>query len=207
MTIDSNILTQLVCTRLSHDIVGNVGAVANAVELLEEGDMDFMDDIKSILKTSSSVLSARMRFFRLAFGLDNANLENMEFLEKTIRDYLGTIGNRNYPLELDFQIKDVSFSREVLLAVMIIADMMIRGGKITIAEKEGKLWVVSEGTLAPSEDKMLHLKEILGGCRTELNAQFAPSYYLVSQAEETGVKLYLLKSDFPCFMFERKGQE
>ncbi len=205
MTIDSNILTQLVCTRLSHDIVGNVGAVANAVELLEEGDMDFMDDIKSILKTSSTVLSARLRFFRLAFGLDNANLENREFMEKTVRDYLGTIGNRNYPLETEFLLTDPFFSRVALLAVMIIADMMIRGGKITIAEKEGKLWVVSEGGIAPSEDKMLHLKEIFGGHQTELNAQFAPSYYLLKQAEEIGVNIYLLKSEFPCFMFERKG--
>lgn len=206
MTIDSNILTQLVCTRLSHDIVGNVGAVANAVELLEEGDMDFMDDIKSILKTSSSVLSARMRFFRLAFGLDNANLENIEFVEKTITDYLGTIGNRNYPLELEFLIKETLFPRAMLLSIMIIADMMIRGGKITIAEKEGKLWVVSEGTVAPSADKMLQLKEIMGGNQTELNAQFAPSYYLLKQTEETGINTYLLKSEFPGFMFERKGE-
>ena len=26
--------TELICTRISHDIIGNVGAVANAVELL-----------------------------------------------------------------------------------------------------------------------------------------------------------------------------
>jgi len=206
MTTDSNILTQLVCTRLSHDIVGNVGAVANAVELLEEGDMDFLDDIKSILKTSSSVLSARMRFFRLAFGLNNANLENLEFLEKTVRDYLGTIGNRNYPLEVDFAMNDVFFSRPALLSVMIIADMMIRGGKITIAEKENKLWVVSEGAVAPTADKMAQLKDIFNGRQTEANAQFAPSYYLLNQAEENGINVYLLKSEFPGFMFERKGQ-
>ena len=29
-------LAELVCTRLSHDIIGNIGAVSNAVELLEE---------------------------------------------------------------------------------------------------------------------------------------------------------------------------
>ena len=40
-------LSQIICTRISHDLIGNIGAVSNAVELLEEGDMDFMDDIKS----------------------------------------------------------------------------------------------------------------------------------------------------------------
>lgn len=55
-------LAELICTRISHDVIGNVGAVSNAVELLEEGDMDFLDDIRSILKVSSSVLSARLKF-------------------------------------------------------------------------------------------------------------------------------------------------
>ena len=48
-------ISELICTRISHDLIGNIGAVANAVELLEEGDMDFLDDIRSILKTSSQV--------------------------------------------------------------------------------------------------------------------------------------------------------
>ena len=73
-------LTQAVSTRISHDLIGNIGAVSNAVELLEEGDMDFLPDIKSILNTSSSVLSARLKFFRMAFGLDNSNLENLAII-------------------------------------------------------------------------------------------------------------------------------
>ena len=43
MTEKQKIL-ETVCTRMSHDLIGNIGAVANAVELLEEGDMDFIDD-------------------------------------------------------------------------------------------------------------------------------------------------------------------
>ena len=72
--LNDTLICELVCTRISHDLIGNIGAVSNAVELLEEGDMDFLDDIKSILKTSSTVLSARQKFFRMAFGFDNDNL-------------------------------------------------------------------------------------------------------------------------------------
>ena len=77
------LICELICTRLSHDIVGNIGAVSNAVELLEEGDMDFIDDIKSILSVSPKTLSSRLKFFRMAFGLNNSNLENNEIVVKT----------------------------------------------------------------------------------------------------------------------------
>ena len=101
MNMLSPSVTELICTRISHDLIGNIGAVSNAVELLEEGDMDFLDDIRSILKTSSQVLSARLKFFRMAFGLVNANLEDKSLVVKTTEDYLKTIGNQNFPIKLE----------------------------------------------------------------------------------------------------------
>ncbi len=75
-------ISQLICTRISHDLIGNVGAFANAVELMEDEDDEFLAEIKSTLKTSSQVLTARLKFFRMAFGLSNANLENIETVKK-----------------------------------------------------------------------------------------------------------------------------
>ena len=31
-------ISEVIATRLSHDLIGNIGAVSNAVELLNEGD-------------------------------------------------------------------------------------------------------------------------------------------------------------------------
>ena len=42
--MDNIFLSELLVTRLSHDIIGNIGAVANAVELLNEGDEDDKED-------------------------------------------------------------------------------------------------------------------------------------------------------------------
>ena len=61
-------ISELICTRISHDLIGNIGAFANAVELLEDEDDDFIDEIKNTLKTSSEVLTARLKFFRMAFA-------------------------------------------------------------------------------------------------------------------------------------------
>lgn len=185
-------IAELVCTRLSHDVIGNIGAVANAVELLEEGDMDFLDDIKSILKTSSAVLSARLKFFRLAFGLDNANLDKLDLVEETIRGYLKTIGNQNYPIELDFNLRDSRYSKGVLLTVMIVADCLIRGGCLHIGtDSSGRVTVSAECSTPPSAEKMAQIRAVLTGENAELNAQFAPVFYLLSWLKKAKINLYI----------------
>lgn len=176
--IVSTEITELVCTRISHDLIGNIGATANAVELLEEGDMDFLDDIKSILKSSSSVLSARLKFFRMAFGLGNANLEDISAVCKACNDYLATTGNKNYPVDLQMDITNVNFSRAAMLSVMILADTIVKGGWIKIEEKEGKLYAVSFSNNDPSKEKTDTIKKISSDENTEKNAQFAPMFYL-----------------------------
>lgn len=199
--ITETAMAELICTRLSHDIIGNIGAVANAVELLEEGDMDFMDDIKSILKTSSGVLAARLKFFRLAFGLDNANLDKLDLVKDTLNDYLATIGNRANPVELEFSLNDSKYTKAVMLAVMIEADTLIRGGKITIKHQDGKIAVLSESTLPPSPDKISQIKNILSGNDSELNAQFAPIFYLILLLKKANINLYILNSATLGFLF------
>ena len=144
-TLSVSEISELVCTRISHDLIGNIGAVSNAVELLEEGDMDFMDDIRSILKVSSGVLTARLKFFRMAFGVDNANLEKLDLVEKTTADYLKTLGNVNYPISLTMRLSNWQLSKMAMLAVMILADTFIKGGNIEVREETGRLLILAAG--------------------------------------------------------------
>lgn len=181
-------ISEQVLTRVCHDVIGNIGAVANAVELLEEGDLDFLDDIKSILKTSSGVLSARLKFFRLAFGLSNANLTDMQFINKTASDYLSTIGNRNFPIELNVVGYPEKLARPVLLGIMIAADTMIKGGSITVEEQGNQLYITAKGNVNPSADKIRALQEYIANDMPP-QAQFAPVAYLKEILKNSGYSL------------------
>ena len=176
--LNDTLICELVCTRISHDLIGNIGAVSNAVELLEEGDMDFLDDIKSILKVSSTVLSARQKFFRMAFGLHNANLENMELVQKTTQDYLATLGNKNFPISLQMTIQNPKFSRPAMVGTMALADTIIKGGWIKIEEQSGKLYIGAHSDTGTSKEKTAALKNICEGKEAEISAQYAPLFYL-----------------------------
>jgi len=62
-------LAALLCSRLSHDLTGPVGAVANGVELLgEDSDPDMQAQSLELLAFSAAEVSRRLQFYRLAFG-------------------------------------------------------------------------------------------------------------------------------------------
>ncbi|MBO5443185.1 MAG: hypothetical protein J6A33_05305 [Alphaproteobacteria bacterium] len=194
-TLSSTEISELICTRISHDLIGNIGAVSNAVELLEEGDTDFMDDIRSILNTSSTVLSARLKFFRMAFGLNNSNLEKADMIFSVSQDYLKTLGNANYPLELKMKLSSAKFGRMAMLCLMIVADTMFRGGRIEVEEDGDALAVVGFSEKAASPEKVQAIKEALSGNVPDNPAQFAPVFYLQELLGDTKYKLYMVEQN------------
>ena len=178
--MSDNKVCELVCTRLSHDIIGNIGAVANAVELLEEGDMDFIDDIKSILKTSSTNMAARLKFFRMAFGLENPNLEDEKIVKDIAQNYLLTLGNKDFPIRLSFEIGSVSLRKSALLAVMIMADIMLRGGILDVAEQNGKVVAQISVDTKISEDKLGKIADAIASEANISDAVLAPVSMLLA---------------------------
>jgi hypothetical protein len=153
--------------------------VANAVEIMEENDVEFLEDMKSILSLSSSVLASRLKFFRNAFGLSNVNFGDFATVNAIIADYLKTIGNSNFPIEFAMRIQDQRFVKAAMLCSMIWADLLIRGGRIIIAQEEGdKLTARVTEQSKVADEKFNHVKEILSGSFENLSAQNAPVYYL-----------------------------
>jgi histidine phosphotransferase ChpT len=62
-------LAALLCSRVCHDIVSPVGAIINGLEVLEEEkDAEMRGFALDLIKRSAEQASARLQFFRLAFG-------------------------------------------------------------------------------------------------------------------------------------------
>lgn len=62
-------LTAMMCSRLCHDLISPVGAIANGFEVLDDEQDESMREMAlEIIRTNGRKASARLQFARLAFG-------------------------------------------------------------------------------------------------------------------------------------------
>ena len=178
MELTKTELTELVCTRVSHDLIGSIGAVASALELIEEDNNELNEDTKGILQTGTETLIARQKFFRVAFGTNNQKIPLNE-LENLCSEYLKTIGNKANPVTLKLQRVSPELAKIICVCVMVAAELYIKGGEITISVSADnmKIHAVSDFKLAAS--KITAYQKILAGEKIEENvSQYAQLFYL-----------------------------
>jgi histidine phosphotransferase ChpT len=189
--LSSTELSEMICTRISHDLIGNIGAISNAVELLDE-DADSLTEIKPILDLSAHTLTARLKFFRLTFGLDNACPRTIADLEKTAAEYLSTIGGRQTPIILKLNLSTPRLYKIVLPAVMALSDVFIRGGELSVDEQKDGLMLTATSTSPLSTAKLDTYQAVLKGSLPEENpSQTAPLLYLKEILSEKDVRIDL----------------
>ena len=62
-------LAAYLCSRVCHDVISPVGAIANGIELLDEGsDDDTAEIAMDLIRSSAKNASARLQYARIAFG-------------------------------------------------------------------------------------------------------------------------------------------
>lgn len=193
--MSNTFLSEVIATRLSHDLIGNIGAVSNAVELLNEGDEQDLDDVKNILNFSSNVLNKRLKFFRLCFGLSNASVKSIDELKKICEDYLSTIGNPNFAINLELDISTPKIFKFVMPAIMMMADVIVKGGKVVVKETDVALRVsvLSDSNLNLA--KLKNIDDILNRIDVSENiSSFAPLFYLLEYTRHSKVNVLLDES-------------
>lgn len=195
--ISSTKLSELICTRMCHDIIGNIGAVANGVELLEEGDLDFLPDIKNILSTSSEVLSARLKFFRLAFGSSNSGLSDFVSVKIIAENYLKTLGNRNNIINLDWseQYSSEELNKVIILLLVVCGDCIAREGKITVSGNNQELFIKVNARTFAAQSRIDDIAKIIEFPNYNIIAQYSPLLYAIELLNNKSLKLGFVKSD------------
>jgi histidine phosphotransferase ChpT len=65
---ESERLTELLCSRLCHDLISPLSAITNGIELVADGDKSTFDDAIGLIGSSARQGVSRLSYFRLALG-------------------------------------------------------------------------------------------------------------------------------------------
>lgn len=138
MQVDLKV-AQLLCSRLCHDLAGPSGAVHNGMELLDESGPDDGGDALALIAASVGQLSARLAFYRLAFGYGGLSGRKPVLLEAhdLTADFLA--GGRvtlNWPINQISGLEQdlpVSAAKLLLNMILVAVDALPRGGSLGVS--------------------------------------------------------------------------
>lgn len=164
-------LAALLCSRVCHDVISPVGAIVNALEVLEEDDPSMRDFALELIKKSARNASARLQFARLAFGAAGSAGAMID---------LGDAGNvangflNDEKLSLDWEAPRALLPKnqvKLLLNLLIIAASAVpRGGRLVsravVEGEQGSFTITASGSHARIP---AHVEELIAG-RSETGA-------------------------------------
>ncbi|KMW56724.1 Signal transduction histidine kinase [Candidatus Rhodobacter oscarellae] len=140
MTSPTNNIAALLGSRICHDLVSPIGAISNGVELLQMSGDASGPEIELIHESVENA-NARIRFFRIAFGV--ASPQQVVGANE-VRDILTSL-TRNTRMEMDWQSAADHTRADVKLIFLLLQCFeaaMPWGGHITITHSGGT-WQVS----------------------------------------------------------------
>jgi len=194
-------LSELVSTRLSHDIAGQIGAIFNSTELMEECP-EMMEQAVELLSFTSKELMARIRFFRLAYGLSSENNDaDLAQLKEIAENFLE---NKKVQLQWDLQDNISPYlGKIVLLLISSVADSLLKGGEIKIStdknmSAEGigvqKTLIEAKGDIIKFNPEIT--EAILGNKDiSEIDSKSLPAYMIFLLARKIGQNIDLKIND------------
>lgn len=135
-------LAQLLVSHLCHELVSPIGAINNGVELLEElPPVEGAQDVVSLIGQSGRNGAAKLRFYRLAYGLAGANagVPAREARLAATELFAGESRVRLvWPEEVMAQEYPARGLQLVLNLMLLGSEFLSRGGSVTLSSIAGE---------------------------------------------------------------------
>jgi histidine phosphotransferase ChpT len=195
MTDDARIsdldLAALLCSRVCHDVISPVGAIANGLELYDDPEMD--EETKAtaldMVRSSARTAGAKLKFCRIAFGAAGSAGALIDLSEagEVAKAFVG-----DEKVKLDWQAPRENRPKQqvkLLLNMLLLALSGIpRGGTVTVSVNGDAFDVKAAGERAKISEP---LSEVLAGKAdlAALDARLVQPYYAKQLAHAAGLSL------------------
>ena len=184
-------LAALLCSRVCHDIISPVGAIANGLELMDDPDVDA--DMKAtaldMVRNSAKTATAKLKFCRIAFGASGSAGAQIDMGEagEMAKAFVG-----EEKIKLDWQAPRENRPKaevKLILNMMMLAMAGIpRGGVVTVTVDGRNFAVKAQGERAKVPQAMADV--LTGAVAAEtLDARMVQPYYAKLLAESANLSI------------------
>lgn len=184
-------LAALLCSRVCHDVISPVGAIANGLELIDDPEMDAetKDTALAMVRSSARTASAKLKFCRIAFGAAGSAgaLIDMGEAGETAKAFVG-----EEKVKLDWLApRENRPKQQVKLALNMMLMAMAgipRGGVVTVNAEGDVFTARAQGDRAKVPDAIAQVVEGTADLST-LDARLVQPYYAKQLAQSAGLTL------------------
>ena len=133
--IDPTQFASLLCSRLCHDMLSPVGALSNGLELMrDEQDPEMRERCMELLEQSAATSTAKLKFFRLAFGAAGGYGDRVPVDEP--QGLIAALLAGNDRIRLNWAISESQLPKPAVKVLLNLAqlaiDALVRGGDLDI---------------------------------------------------------------------------
>jgi histidine phosphotransferase ChpT len=184
-------LAALISSRICHDVISPVGAIANGLEMLdEEHDQAMREQAMALIRKSAYQASAKLQFARLAFGAaGSAGAEiDLRDAERVARDF---VQGPKHNLSWEGPPATLPKNKVKLLLnlIALAVGALPRGGEVSVkidgAPPQASFKVISKGDPARLPEHVANL--LAGGNGVVLDAHSIQPYYAGRVAAAAGM--------------------
>ena len=192
-TLSALDLAALLASRVCHDIISPVGALANGLEVLEEDQGEEMRQFAmELINKSAKSASAKLKFSRLAFGASGSAGASIDTGEAEEVVGLFMDGEKaDYTWQGIRSLVPKNRVKLLLNLVLISLGAIPRGGNVAISiEGEGEQATFSLRCSGPKARVPGEFVDMLNGTlEGDMSAHAIQPYYAILLANESGLNL------------------
>jgi len=193
-------LAALLASRVCHDIISPVGAIANGLEVLEEENDESMREFAmDLIKKSAAQASAKLQFARLAFGasggvgaeidMNDAGAVVARFLERE---------KANVDWRVASPLLPKTHAKLLLNLVLLGAQSIARGGTLVVsADREGDVTAMQLSASGDRAKFPAAARDVVtaGVMPEHLDAHGVQPLYTHMLAEESGLAIVIQEDE------------
>ena len=184
-------LAALLCSRVCHDVISPVGAIANGLELIDDPEMDAetKETALDMVRSSAKTAAAKLKFCRIAFGAAGSAgaLIDMGEAGEIAKAF---VGDEKVKLEWNAPRENRPKQQVKLVLNMMLMAMagIPRGGLVTVTVEGDTFTARAAGDRAKVPEQ---ISGVLAGTTelTALDARLVQPYYAKLLARSAGLSL------------------